>query len=188
MMNLSVLVAQRMKPGEPFRKLKGSWVIFVTESDFLKKNEPFYSYEWFNRKWKNTLFTNTHIRFVNGQYEGNDAIGKLMHDFRCTDPDDMFYDEIKEAVIYLKRTAEGVNSMCEILRSAEIKWRRQAMAEGRAEGRAEGIAKGRAQERRKARRQLETTMRNLYADGMSIEKIARITNQPLSKVEWFFQK
>ena len=30
-----------------------------------------------------------HILHVNGQYKGEDDLGKLMHDFLCNDPDDM---------------------------------------------------------------------------------------------------
>ncbi len=31
----------------------------------------------------------SHILYVNGKYRGNDEIGKLMHDFSCTNPEDM---------------------------------------------------------------------------------------------------
>lgn len=62
--------------------------------------------------------------------------------------------------------------MCEIMNSAKKRWQSEAWAE----------------ERKKARKQLETTMRNLHEDGMSIEKIARMTSQPFSQVEAFFQK
>ncbi|GJM58272.1 hypothetical protein EROP_19650 [Erysipelotrichaceae bacterium OPF54] len=111
MMNLSILVSQRLKPKEPFQALKESWVIFLTRKDFLNKKEPFYPYDWFNRKWKNKLFTNAHIRFVNGEYRGNDALGKLMHDFHCTNPDDMFYDELNKR-FPICRTIEGRQIGC----------------------------------------------------------------------------
>lgn len=32
-----------------------------------------------------------HIIYVNGAYYRDDEIGKLMHDFRCSDPGDMYY-------------------------------------------------------------------------------------------------
>ena len=34
----------------------------------------------------------SHILYVNGKYRGDDEVGKLMHDFSCTDPDDMNYE------------------------------------------------------------------------------------------------
>ncbi|TGY66062.1 hypothetical protein [Dubosiella muris] len=65
--------------------------------------------------------------------------------------------------------------MCEIMREFE----RKSKNEGRAEGR--------AQERQKAKKRTEAIMRNLREEGMSYERIARITNQSLSKVKSFFK-
>ena len=39
-----------------------------------------------------------YIIYVNGAYRGNDAIGRLMHDFSCTNPNDMNYKELEEQV------------------------------------------------------------------------------------------
>ncbi len=170
--NLCLLVAQGLKPGEEHKALRENWVIFITGKDFLKKNRPFYTFVWMEKWLKKKLETNGNIRIVNGEYRGDDAIGKLMHDFHCTNPDDMFYDELREAVSYFKKEPEGVNAMCEIMREFE----RKSENKGRREGRAEG----RVQER-------EAIMRNLREEGMSYERIARITNQSLSKVKSFFK-
>ncbi|WP_304646410.1 hypothetical protein [uncultured Dubosiella sp.] len=143
---------QGLKSGEEHKTLRENWVVFLTKKDFLKQNELFYTYEWFNRKWKRILHTKAHIRFVNGEYRGDDAIGKLMHDFHCTNPDDMFYDELREAVSYFKKEPEVVNAMCEIMREFERESRNKEREE-----------------------------------GMSYEKIARITNQSLSKVKSVFK-
>ena len=170
--NLSVLVSHMLKPNEPFCALNESWVVFLTRKDFMRRNEPFYTYEWFDRKWKRILHTKAHIRFVNGEYRGDDAIGKLMHDFHCTNPDDMFYDELREAVSYFKKEPKGVNAMCEIMREFEKESRN----------------KGRAEERKKAKKRMEAIMRKLYAKGMDCPTIAEVTGQTVSKVETFFQK
>ncbi|WP_289116205.1 hypothetical protein, partial [uncultured Dubosiella sp.] len=170
--NLSVLVSHMVKPNEPFCALNESWVVFLTRKDFMRRNEPFYTYEWFDRKWKRILHTKAHIRFVNGEYRGDDAIGKLMHDFHCTNPDDMFYDELREAVSYFKKEPKGVNAMCEIMREFEKESRN----------------KGRAEERKKAKKRMEAIMRKLYAKGMDCPTIAEVTGQTVSKVETFFQK
>ncbi len=67
-----------------------------------------------------------------------------MYDFDCTNPDDMFYDELREAVSYFKKEPEGVNAMCEIMRKFERKSRNEGHVEER-----------------------ETIMRNLREEGMS---------------------
>ena len=42
-------------------------------------------------------------------------MGKLMHDFNCTDADDMNYDIMAERTRYLKENPKGVNEMCKVL-------------------------------------------------------------------------
>ena len=51
--------------------------------------------------------TQADMKRVTGAYEGDSEIGKLMHDFRCSDPDEMCYDLIKEKAKYLKESEEG---------------------------------------------------------------------------------
>ncbi|TGY64938.1 hypothetical protein [Dubosiella muris] len=163
--NMCLLGSQSLKPGEEHKALRENWVVFLTKKDFLNQNEPFYSYEWFNRKWKRILHTKAHICFVNGEYRGDDAIGRLMHDFRCTNLDDMFYDELREAVSYFKKEPEGVNAMCEIMKEFE----RKSKNEGRVEER-------------------ETIMRKLYAKGMDCPTIAEVTGQTSAQVEAFLKR
>lgn len=43
-----------------------------------------------------------------GKYRGKDEIGKLMHDFSCTDPDDMDYEALAKKARYCKQDEEGV--------------------------------------------------------------------------------
>ncbi|HAM30796.1 MAG TPA: hypothetical protein DCP49_05145, partial [Erysipelotrichaceae bacterium] len=147
----STLIAQRMKMNEKFESLKDTWVIFLTKKDMEKEYEPDYDYKWFDPKGQRLLSRKAAIRFVNRQYRNDDAFGKLMHDFHCTDPDQMYYDELREIVRYLKKDPEGVKIMCDIMNEAERRWKEQARREGLAEGRAEGRAKGRAEGRAEGR-------------------------------------
>lgn len=41
---------------------------------------------------------------MNGKYRGDDEVGKLMHDFSCTDPDDMNYEILEKKQDILSRT------------------------------------------------------------------------------------
>ena len=45
-------------------------------------------------------------------FVGESEIGKLMHDFNCTEADDMNFDLMAERTRYLKENPEGVNEMC----------------------------------------------------------------------------
>lgn len=49
---------------------------------------------------------------MNGDYDGEDAIGKLMKDFKCKNAEDMYYPELAEGVKHFKEE-EGRDGMCE---------------------------------------------------------------------------
>ena len=57
----------------------------------------------------------SHILYVNGKYRGNDEIGKLMHDFSCTNPNDMNFEALAEKARYYKQDEKGVAAMCKIM-------------------------------------------------------------------------
>lgn len=38
-----------------------------------------------------------------------------MHDFNCTEPDDMYYNELVERARYFKKTEGGREKMCKIM-------------------------------------------------------------------------
>jgi hypothetical protein len=64
----------------------------------------------------------SHIIYVNGSYKGDDAIGKLVHDFRCSNADDMYYSQFADGVRYYKESEGGKEKMCEkVERYAEKK-------------------------------------------------------------------
>ena len=81
----------------------------------------------------------SHIIYVNGAYQeqdGDDALKWLIHDFSCTNPDDMHFIELAERVRYFKSDSEGVKAMCKIMEDM----RNESEARGRAEGRMDLLA------------------------------------------------
>jgi len=57
----------------------------------------------------------SHILYVNGAYRDETPIGKLMHDFSCTDPADMYYGLLADRVRFFKESKEGVAIMCKAM-------------------------------------------------------------------------
>ena len=53
-----------------------------------------------------------HILYVNASYEGEDPIGDLMHDFLCSDPEDMKTKLLADKARYLKNDPERAEAMC----------------------------------------------------------------------------
>ena len=56
-----------------------------------------------------------HIFYVNASYSGEDPLGILMHDFLCSDPDDMKTPLLAEKARYLKTDPKGVELMCKAM-------------------------------------------------------------------------
>ena len=50
---------------------------------------------------------------MNGSYKGEDAVGKLMHDFGCKESKDIYYPELAEGVKHFKEEEGGRKIMCE---------------------------------------------------------------------------
>lgn len=77
----------------------------------------------------NSFEDGEHILYVNGEYRGDTAIGKLMHDFNCTKAEDMNYELMAERTRYLKENPKGVSRMCKILEDMRNESRKQGMKE-----------------------------------------------------------
>lgn len=53
----------------------------------------------------------SHIIYVNSEIQDETPLGRLMHDFRCKNPDDMHYSELAEKTRYLKAEQGGEKAM-----------------------------------------------------------------------------
>jgi hypothetical protein len=84
-----------------------------------------------------------HIIIVNGEYDGDDEIGRLMHDFKCENPDDMYYEILRNRVRYFKEDEGGRQEMCAIWE--EI--RNDGVIEGEIRGRIQGELEGKIKEK-----------------------------------------
>ena len=109
-----------LKKKDDFNKLPETYIIFITENDYYGLGQPFYKV----RKSIEPATTDStylpfddgcNIIYVNGSYRGNDALGKLMHDFCTPNADEMNYSELAEKVRYHKQETEGVRTMCRIV-------------------------------------------------------------------------
>ncbi len=153
----SILDAHSLNPGEDFDQLPDSYVIFITEHDVIKGNQPIYTVE---RKITNIgqpFNDGQHIIYVNGEDRNSTTeLGKLMHDFFCTDPGDMHYKQLADKVRYFKEDEKGVAAMCKVMEDM-----RMSVAD---EVRVENAKK-------------------MLADGIAIEKVAEYSGLSLEKVQ-----
>ncbi len=126
--NSSLLDAHILNPGDDTEDIPDSYVIFITEKDVMGKNQAIYHIQRYveTNKGKELFGDGSHIIYVNGKYRGNDEIGKLMHDFSCTNPDDMNYETLAKKARYFKQDEKGVAAMCKIMEDMRNEAAREA--------------------------------------------------------------
>lgn len=117
--NISAIDFHTLKKNDDVSKLPELYIIFITENDYLGLGKPFYEVEkHFKAKDANgsnlPFDDGCNIIYVNGAYRGNDAIGKLMHDFSEPNAKKMYYSEIASRVRFHKQEEKGVETMCRI--------------------------------------------------------------------------
>lgn len=111
----SVMDVENLNVGQDFSDLPETYVIFVTENDVFGDGQAVYPIERMNLARNELFYDGEHILYVNGAYRGEDEIGKLMHDFSCNNPANMYNQDLAEITRYYKESKEGVESMCKEL-------------------------------------------------------------------------
>lgn len=102
-----------------------------------------------------------HIVYVNSQIKDETALGKLMHDFFCTNSKDMNYSILAQRVRYFKEDTKGVAAMC------------------------------RAMEKMRDETEHETSVKHalaMLADGVPCEKVAKYTDLSIEEVRALAEK
>ena len=172
--NSALMDANALKSGEDFDKLRDTYVIFITENDVMGGGKDVYQIDRMIRELDCKSFGDgTHIIYVNGATRSKSDIGKLMHDFLCSNAAEMYFDILKRQVSQFKNSEEGRRYMCE------------AMERIRAEGKTEGIVEGVARGKREGKRETMLAMaKRMLKDGiLALKDIARYTGLSLAQVK-----
>lgn len=111
----SVMDVENLDAGQEFSELPETYTIFIIEKDFYGKGIPVYPIERINTATGKPFNDGEHILYVNGEYRSDSDFGKLMHDFNCTNADDMNFKLIADRTRYLKENPKGVNEMCKVI-------------------------------------------------------------------------
>ena len=163
--NSALMDANALKSGEDFGKLRDTYVIFITENDVMGRGQDVYVYDRIENVSGEHLDDGTHIIYVNGATRSKSDIGKLMHDFLCSNAAEMYFDILKRQVSQFKNSEEGRHYMCE------------AMERIKAEGKVEGERKGK-------RETMIATAKRLLSNGkLMLKEIAECTGLSLAQVK-----
>ena len=160
--NSALIDTNSLKKGQDYKDLPDVYVIFITENDVLKGNKPIYTIERTVSELGHKSFDDrSHIIYVNGKFRDNSEIGKLMHDFSCNSVSEMNNSVLKDRTAYFKEKQEGKTAMCRIMEELKEETAEKVTAEN----------------------SRKIALRLLESGEKSLEKIALLTDLPLSEVK-----
>ncbi len=162
--NASMMDAHLLKKGEDFDALPETCVIFITENDVIGQGKPLYRIERCFTDTGAVFDDGSHILYVNGACRDDTPVGRLMHDFACTDPAQMHYGLLADKVRFYKENKEGITAMCKVMEDM----RERSLQEGVQIGQKEN--------------QAQTARRMLARGRDSLEEIAALTGLSAAEV------
>ena len=99
--------ANALPEGTDYAKLPESYVIFITETDVLGMGQPLYVIERVIRGG-GCFDDGTHIIYVNASMaDTTTPLGRLMHDFQCVRPEEMYYEVLAKQAGAFKKHERG---------------------------------------------------------------------------------
>lgn len=111
----SMIDTRLLRRGQKYSELSDSYVIFITEADVMGEGLPLYEIERVVKQTGVCFGDGAHIIYVNGANEDETSLGRLMHDFKCRNAEDMYYPQIADRVRYIKESEGGREYMCRIM-------------------------------------------------------------------------
>lgn len=114
----SAMDVDNLKARKQFSTLPNTYVIFITENDIFGKGKAAYPIERINLATGEPFGDGEHILYINGAYDNKDDtsdLAKLIHDFRCSNADEMLLQPLADRTRYFKETPEGVEYMCKAM-------------------------------------------------------------------------
>ncbi len=113
--NSSLIDSNILPAGFEVENLAETFVIFITENDVIGRNKPIYHIDRYIKEAEEYFNDGSHIIYVNAAYKADTELGKLMHDFSVTEPDDMNFKVLANAANYYKKDKEGIQAMCKAM-------------------------------------------------------------------------
>ena len=120
----SMMDARMLQEGQKFKEIKDSYVIFIYDHDKFRKGLPFYHIQRRGDETGEVFGDGSHIIYVNGRYEGNDDIGRMMRDFHQCRPEQIESETLSKAVAYYKEK-EGRGAMSEAVRQYAMEYAKE---------------------------------------------------------------
>ena len=162
----SVFDIENLDVKQDFDELPETYIIFITENDVYQGGYPFYL------------------------FERTDTRDGLMHDFCCSNPDDMYNEDMADSSRYFKESEKGVSEMCTIMEDLRKESIELGMEKGMKKGMEKGMEKGMKKGMKKGEESaLLRTLKNLLRNNpaMSAEQAMNMMGIPSKEQEKFME-
>ena len=169
----AMLDSHTLKKNNDFSQLPNLYIIFILEHDLFKKGNAIY----FVNKTLSIkddegdylpFDDGCNIMYVNGDYRGDNPLGKLMHDFSTPNADEMYYSELARRVRFHKQDEKGVQMASQIVEEYGDERAAEALQQGLQQG---------------AQQKAIEAARSFYSNGVSIEIIAKSLNMTEEQIK-----
>ena len=185
-----------------FKDLPDNYVIFVTKRDYLKGGLPIYHIHRTIDENGKQFNDGSHIIYVNNKIQNDTPLGRLMHDFSCKNPDDMYYENLATKIRYFKEE-EGVQKMGDVMEKLMAKREKElgrVMEKLMAKREREAMEKAEKEMAKREREAMEkaekmTTKKkciefakNLLEENETVERTARLTTLSVAEVRKLAEK
>lgn len=116
----AMLDSHTLHKGGSYKDLPNLYIIFILEHDIFEKGLPVYRVNKIlniqDKDGNNLPFDDDcNIMYVNGEYKGDDPLGRLMHDFSTANADEMYYEELATRMRFFKQDERGVDMVSKIV-------------------------------------------------------------------------
>lgn len=128
--NSSIIDANITNPGDDYKNLKETYVIFITEKYVFDAGKLLYHIDRIIKETKKHFGDDAHIIYVNSQIQNNTSLGKIMRDFYCTNPNDIKNRILKKRVKFFKESQKGVDIMCSAFEEVMLEGEKRKAKEG----------------------------------------------------------
>jgi predicted transposase/invertase (TIGR01784 family) len=168
----AMLDRHTINKGGDFKDLPNLFIIFILEHDYFgKQNHVYRIKKTLNIQDEHGNYLpfddDCNIMYVNGEYRGDNPLGKLMHDFSTANADEMYFKELADKMRFFKQDEEGVKMASKIVE--------EYGDERAAEALKQGIQQG-------IQQKAEESAIKMLQDNLSTDKTAQYSGLPLEKV------
>lgn len=172
----SAMDMSALNKGEEYESIRDVSVIIICNHDYWRTGREKEEFSLCMVSEMKLIDDGRKIIYINGAAKGESQLARLIHDLNCSKPKDMYYNEIKEKVGYIKDTEEGLMEFTGSLKKVYGMGSRDGLQKGIKQGYEKGKEEG------KKINSLDIASK-MKAENFPIQTIESITGLSKSEIE-----